>query len=53
MRVSGSWSLAGLVVMGLIAADFLLHPQGTKAAFTGVSGITKSTGNQLIGTPSK
>ena len=50
MRVSGFWSLTGLIVTGLIVADLVLHPTGTTAAFNGVTGLSKNTGNQLIGT---
>ena len=53
MRVSGFWSAVGLVIGGLIVADLVLHPTGTKAAFGGLNGITNSAGNQLIGTPAK
>lgn len=35
--------------MGLILGDILLHPSGTKTAFNGVTGLSKSTGNQLLG----
>jgi len=49
MKVSGFWSLTGLVVTGLIIADLVLHPSGTNTAFKGVTGLTSSTGNQLIG----
>lgn len=52
MKVSGFWSLAGLVVTGLIVADLILHPTGTGAAFKGITGLTTVTGNQLIGAPS-
>ena len=50
MRVSGFWSLAGLVVTGLIVADLVLHPSGTAAGFKGITTLTTNTGNQLIGT---
>jgi hypothetical protein len=49
MRVSGFWSLAGLVVTGFIIADLILHPTGTKTAFLGITTLTTNTGNQLIG----
>jgi len=49
MRVSGIWSLAGLVVGGWILADILLHPTGTKAAFSGITGLTSVTGNLVTG----
>ncbi len=53
MRVSGFWSAVGLIIGGLIIADLVLHPSGTSAAFSGLNGLTSSTGNQLIGTPAK
>jgi hypothetical protein len=53
MKVSGFWSLTGLVVTGLIIADLVLHPSGTSTAFKGVTGLTTATGNQLIGTAAK
>ena len=49
MRVSGFWSAVGLIVTGLIVADLVLHPPGTKVAFKGITGLEKNTGNQLIG----
>ena len=52
MRVSGFWSLAGLVVLGLMLGDLVLHPTGTKAAFSGATTLESNVGNQLIGTPS-
>ena len=53
MRVSGFWSAVGLVLVGLIVADLVMHPSGTNVAFQGVTGVTKNVGNQLIGTPAK
>jgi uncharacterized sodium:solute symporter family permease YidK len=53
MRVSGFWSAVGLVIGGLIIADLVLHAHGTATAFQGITGLTSSTGNQLIGTPAK
>jgi len=53
MRVSGFWSLTGLIVLGLIAGDFLLHPTGTKTAVSGLTTLSTNTGNQLLGTPAK
>ena len=49
MRVSGFWSFAGLVVVGLIVADLVLHPSGTSTAFNGITSRSANTGNQLIG----
>lgn len=53
MRVTGFWALTGLIVLGLIAADVLTHPAGTKQAGGVVVALEKNTGNQLIGTPVK
>jgi hypothetical protein len=53
MKVSGIWSLLGLVVAGLIVADLMLHPTGSKTAFSGITQLSSNTGNQLIGTPAK
>jgi hypothetical protein len=47
--MSRFWSLAGLVVAGIIIADLLTHPTGTTAAFNGVTGLEKNAGNQLLG----
>lgn len=49
MKVSGVWSAIGAVIIGLIIADLITHPTGTKAAGGVVTGISKTTGNQLIG----
>jgi len=49
MRVSGFWSAVGLIITGLIVADLVTHPTGTKAGFAGITGLSKNTGNQLIG----
>jgi hypothetical protein len=43
------FSLAALVVGGVIIADILIHPAGTQAASTGVSGITTPAFNALLG----
>ncbi len=49
MRVSGFWSAVGLIIGGLIIADLVTHPTGTNTAFQGITGLSKNTGNQLIG----
>ena len=51
MRVSGFWSAVGLVIVGLIVGDLIIHPQGTAAAGTVVTNVEKNTGNQLLGSP--
>lgn len=36
----GKWvSLGALIVVGLVVADILAHPQGTASAASGVTGI--------------
>ncbi|MEI6045041.1 MAG: hypothetical protein WCS37_11870 [Chloroflexota bacterium] len=45
-------SIASLVIIGVIIADVLTHPQGVKAASAGIIGITKPSLNALLGTPS-
>lgn len=49
MRVSGIWSLAGAVVTGIIIADLLIHPAGTRAAGNVLIQLERNTGNQLLG----
>lgn len=43
------WSLAGLIVGGIIIADLITHPTGTKTAFQGVTGLTAVTTGALLG----
>lgn len=47
----GSKIFAGfvLVIYGVIIADVLTHPDGTKVAANGVAGILKPTYNSLLG----
>jgi hypothetical protein len=52
MRPAGLLGLAGLVVIGIIVADFLIHPEGTKAAANGMVAIAKPTYNALLGSTS-
>ncbi len=49
MRPTTVVGLAGLVVVGLIVADFLLHPQGTATAFNGVSALVVPSEQGLLG----
>lgn len=53
MRPTSFLGLAGLVVVGIIVADFLIHPEGTKAAANGVVAVAKPTYNALLGVASK
>jgi hypothetical protein len=49
MRVTGFWAAVGAVIFGLIVADLLTHPTGTKAVASGINQLEKQTGNQLLG----
>ena len=49
--MSRFWGIAGLAVIGIIIADLIAHPPGTKAAFNGVTGLESNVGSQLLGTP--
>lgn len=51
--MSKFWSLAALVVGGIILADLITHPSGTSTAFHGVTGLQSVVGNQLLGSPAK
>jgi hypothetical protein len=49
MKVSGFWSLLGLVVVGWILVDVLANPTGTSTAFNGITKLTSTVGNQVTG----
>lgn len=49
MRPAGLLGLAGLIVVGVIVANFIIHPSGTKAAGTALVNIEKPTLNALLG----
>jgi hypothetical protein len=49
MRVTSILGLLGLVVVGVIIADFVVHPDGTKAAANGLVAIEKPSLNALLG----
>lgn len=49
MRPTTVIGLAGLVVVGLIVGDFLLHPQGSATAFNGISGLIVPSEQGLLG----
>jgi len=53
MRVTGFWAAVGAVIAGLMLADLLMHPQGTKQIAAGINQLEKQTGNQLLGVASK
>jgi hypothetical protein len=46
------FSIAALVIGGVIVADILIHPTGTTAASSGIQGIEKPALNALLGTGS-
>jgi len=52
MRPTSFLSLIALGIIGIILADFLTHPEGTKAASAGIVNIEKPAGNALLGYPS-
>lgn len=43
------FAIASLAVGGIIVADVLIHPQGTKAASNGIVSISKPVINGLLG----
>jgi hypothetical protein len=49
MRPTTVIGLAGLVVVGVIVADFLIHPIGTTAAANGLVAIEKPSFSALLG----
>jgi hypothetical protein len=42
-------SIASLVVIGVIIADILTHPSGTKAASSGIAGVETPALSALLG----
>lgn len=49
MRPAGLLGLAGLIVVGIIVADFIIHPTGTTAAANGIVSIEKPAVAGLLG----
>jgi len=47
--VSRFWSLAALIVGGIMLADILTHPRGTQAAANGLASIVTPTESALLG----
>jgi len=43
------FSLAALVVGGIIVADILIHPTGTQAAANGLASLTTPAESALLG----
>lgn len=53
MRPTSFLALLGLIVMGVVIGDFLIHPAGTKAAANGIVAVEKPTLNALLGSTTK
>lgn len=53
MRPTGLIGLAGLVVVGIILADFVGHPDGTTAAGNAIVNLAKPTESALLGVAPK
>lgn len=49
MRPTSILALAGLVVVGVIVSDFLIHPAGTKSAANGIVSVEKPAFSALLG----
>jgi hypothetical protein len=49
MRPTSVLALLGLIVIGVIVADFVANPNGTKAAAQGLVDVEKPTLNALLG----
>lgn len=49
MRPTTFVGVVGLVIVGIIIADVLMHPQGTTAAASGAATIIDPTYNALLG----
>lgn len=52
MRPTNLLALAGLIVVGVIIADLVMHPDGTKAVANGFVSIEKPSLNALLGSTS-
>lgn len=52
MRVTSAIAAVGLTIWGIIFADILIHPEGTKAAANGIVSIEKPGFNALLGSTS-
>lgn len=52
MKPTSVIGLIGLAILGIIIADFMIHPEGTKAAANGIVAIEKPTYNALLGSTS-
>lgn len=51
MRPTSIVGVISLIVIGIIIADFVTHPEGTKAIGQSLVNFQKTSGNQLLGVP--
>lgn len=49
MRPTSVMAFGALIVIGIILADFIAHPQGTASAGNALVGVVKPTINGLLG----
>lgn len=49
MRPTSLLGLAGLIVVGVIIADLVIHPTGTKAAANGINTLATTSTSALLG----
>lgn len=49
MRPTTLIGLAGLIVVGVIIADLVIHPTGTKAAGNAINQLASTSVNGLLG----
>jgi len=49
VRPTNVLAVVGLVITGVIIADFLIHPEGTRAVAKGFVDIEKPSLNALLG----
>lgn len=52
MRPTTFVGLLGLALVGIVVADFLIHPTGTAAAANGMATILDPTYNAMLGNTS-
>lgn len=48
-RPTTGFMVVGLVIFGIIVADFLIHPQGTKAVANGAVALATPAERALLG----
>lgn len=47
--MSNFWPIVFLIVVGIMLANAIAHPAGTKAVFDGIGGLWKTSVNGLLG----